>query len=527
LLSSQKFSFIDLAKSTEFQFSLRNAVYILEANMGVFNQAEVPWTEPTTKNVEGGGAYTMSPSLELVSILLTAFIKSNFYKSKEAEMERAKEIVNALNAVDPLFAAKAAVYARNEFGMRSITHVVAGEIANMKTLRGVPWVAKFLERVARRPDDILEIMSYLRGKYPMKVVDGRPYYVTAAMRRGFGARLARFDEYQLAKYRSETKALTLVDAVNQLHPPKTEALGKLVRNELKNEHTFEARLSVAGVEASSAETEEQKLSIRADAWKELIDSGRLGYMALLKNLRNIAQQAPDSLMRALSQLQDEKQIRKSLVLPFRYWTAYQEIQKDAANKIRLVLPALSNAAEIALKNVPKLPGRTLVALDYSGSMEGRMDIATQFAAVLYKANDSDLIAFNTAARELRFNPADTVLTLQQNIYMNTHPNGGTSFEAAFAYARARGEWYDRFVFISDAQDWAGRETPAQAWKTYSKQMGRTPSMFVIDTGGLGTLNFPANKVYYMTGFSEKIFDIMSQLDEDRNALVNKIEAIQF
>ena len=110
--------------------------------MGIFNQSAESIYTPDTTNVAGAKAFTVDPRYELASILLTSFVKDKFYRSKETERDR---LVALLNQVDPLFAAKAAIYARNEFGMRSITHIMAGELAHRT--KYVPWTSAFFKAV--------------------------------------------------------------------------------------------------------------------------------------------------------------------------------------------------------------------------------------------------------------------------------------------------------------------------------------------------------------------------------------------
>lgn len=94
--------------------------------MAKFNSSSAVMSRPNTKNRAGGDAYTMSAKTELASVLLTSFLNDKYYKSgKEVQ----KQIVDLLDKVEPEFAAKAAVYARKEFGMRSVSHLVAAELA--------------------------------------------------------------------------------------------------------------------------------------------------------------------------------------------------------------------------------------------------------------------------------------------------------------------------------------------------------------------------------------------------------------
>ena len=79
-----------------------------------------------TINRARGQAYVMTAEMQLDTILLTSFAQNQFYRKTENTF---LELRKLLAAVSPEFAAKAAIYARTEFGMRSITHVLAAEIA--------------------------------------------------------------------------------------------------------------------------------------------------------------------------------------------------------------------------------------------------------------------------------------------------------------------------------------------------------------------------------------------------------------
>jgi hypothetical protein len=58
----------------------------------------------------GGRAFIESPKSELVSILLTATLSDQFYRSGDATAARVKELVAGSD--DKAFVAKAAIYAR-------------------------------------------------------------------------------------------------------------------------------------------------------------------------------------------------------------------------------------------------------------------------------------------------------------------------------------------------------------------------------------------------------------------------------
>jgi len=230
-----------------------------------------------TENYAGGQAFTESPELEFISILLTSFVEDQYYKSAEKTLQR---VVDLVNTCSPEFVAKAAVFARTEFGMRSISHAVAAELA--KNISGKDWAKRFYNRIVHRPDDMLEILAYFRAKNSGKLAN--------AMKNGFSAAFSKFDSYQLAKYRGEKRDIKLVDLVNLVHPVPSdknrEALAQLIKGELKSTETWESKLSKAG---QNAETETEVSENKRMAWKELIISKKIGYFALLRNLRNIAE----------------------------------------------------------------------------------------------------------------------------------------------------------------------------------------------------------------------------------------------
>ncbi len=463
-----------------------------------------------TTNLAGGSAFTRTPKGELVSILLTATLEDSFYRKGNATMQRVRELIAAVD--DKSFVAKAAIYARNQGGMRSVTHLVAAELA--RTVKGAEWTKHFYQLVVRRPDDVLEILAcYL--------VMGEST-VPNSLKKGLGAALARFDEYQLAKYRRENSELKLVDAVNLIHPPHTGALRKLVRGELAPAETWETKLTQAG--AKARDEGEDLESLKADAWQELISSRKLGYFALLRNLRNILAQAPDSVDAALEMLVDERLIAKSLVLPFRYLTAVDAVQQSNLPRAGDAMAAISEAADKALANVPRFDGRTLVALDGSGSMMGRpLQIGSLFAAVLAKANKgADVMIFSNDAEFIPLNRRDSTLTLAREIARRA-PGGGTSFHAIFEQAKSA---YDRVVILSDMQGWIGYSTPVSAFNAWKQRTDSDPRVFSFDLAGYGTLQFPERNVYCLAGFSDKTLQTMSFLEQDRNALVREIESIQ-
>jgi hypothetical protein len=465
--------------------------------------------ESKTENLAGGEAYTETPKLQLTTMVLTSFLKEQYYRSEKTQLVELKQL---LTQVPPEYAAKVAIYARQQFGMRSISHVIAAEIAH--NVHGEDWTKHFYNAVIHRPDDITEIIAYYLTNY------GK---LPNALKKGLAKSFDKFDGYHLAKYRSATKKIKLVDAVNLVHPKpmgkNSEALKQLIENKLVSTDTWETELTKAG---QKAETEESKMELKKEAWTNLVQTGKIGYFALLRNLRNIIDQAPEIIPKALSLLTNEELIKKSLVLPFRYQTALKALEQHGPTP-REVTIAINKAVDISLKNVPYLDGKTLIALDCSGSMEGQpLEIGALFAAVLYKANDADLILFSNDAEYYNPNPLDTTLSLAQQIRSRAEA-AGTNFHAIFQRASKP---YTRIIILSDMQAWIGFDTPKTSFTEYKQKTNSDPYIYSFDLQGNGNLQFPERNIYALAGFSEKIFDVMPLLEQNRTALIKKIEAIK-
>lgn len=507
----------------------------------------LPNHAPDAVNMEKAPAWQMSPKLELAAILLTSLMTDQFYRSSSDAQKR----LATLAAQEPKFAAQAALYARREFGMRSAAHVAAAAIA--QSAKGETWTKDLFRKIVYRPDDMAEILALLADN------KGQLNAVPNSVKKGFGQAISQLSPYQLAKYRLEGHKVNLADIVNLCHPKPSEknraALQALMQGSLRQQEenaTWEARLSAAGQEqgADAAETAELQAAAKEHAWSDLLSNNQLGYFALLRNLRNIHSQAPEALDLALEQLRDPARIKRSLVFPYRYLTAMQHTPDDP--RIRA---AISDAADIALDNAPLLPGRTLVCVDNSGSMSwgagGQVRIArprqkagkesqpqtmlptvtashqaAMFAAALFKAAPQtkdcqvDIMTFGDHAKYRRdLNPRDSLLSLTFALIEN---QGGTSYQAIFRKAAEEKQVYDRFIILSDSQSWLGH--PGQTGlKNYRQSTGANPAVYAVDLVSYGTLQFPEEKCAAIAGFSEKIFDLMALLEDDRNALLNRIE----
>jgi 60 kDa SS-A/Ro ribonucleoprotein len=474
---------------------------------------------PNTINRAGGDAWAQTPEAALVGLATTSTLANQFYRSAD---ETVLEAIALVGQVDPYFAAQTAVYARTTENLRSISHLMAAEIAH--TVKGETWTKNFYNAVVARPDDVTEILSAYIAMY------GKP--IPNSLKKGLGLALGKFDAYQLAKYRGEKNGLSLVDAVNLVHARPTgknaEALSQLVNGTLRSAGTFEATLSAAGSDAGA----------KTAAWGELITTGKIGYMALLKNLRNVAEQAPELVPAALALLTDRKRVLNSKVLPFRFITAASQLQSYPK-----ILQGISDAVDISLENLPDLGESAYIVVDGSASMQQAVAgndqmtckyVGALFAAALFKRSGATVAVFGDDCGIVTgLNPADSTLSLADRINQATF-GSSTNFQSIFERAEKK---YDTVVIFSDMQAWVqsavtryggyGYSNPAPALAEYQRRTKATPKVFAFDLTGYGSTQFPEKGVYQMSGFSDKSVAMIGKFREDPAALISEVKKISF
>jgi 60 kDa SS-A/Ro ribonucleoprotein len=500
--------------------------------MSRFNQTR---TVEKTYNEAGGRAYKMNDKESLVKILLNSLMQDGFYKSSKEVYNELLELTNKL----PEFAAKTALYSRRECGMRTITHIVAGEVVNK--VKNEEWTRRFLKNVCIRVDDITEILSYYIN------VHGKP--IPSRLKRGLGDAFQKFDNYQISKYQAKNKKLSLAKAVKLIHvKPRKDMEGtfkSLIEGTLKAKKTFQHSISKNLV---GAKTEAEKEAGKAKAWSELIDNRSLGYMALLKNLRNIVESCPDKIDKVIAQLTNRNLIKKSMVFPFRYIKAF-EMLDEFKNKINLTKQlriaelkvALDNAVEMSLDNIPKLEGKTLVAIDRSSSMGNGISefagIATLFGIATHKSMGGDVMIFGDTAEYVNVNKTRSLIqNIKTHLKYNSNNWGSTSkhnvghgTNLSSVFDAIGDTKYDRIFVFSDMQTWqetwCGRGLE-KSYKSYKSRLGINPYLYSFDLSSNATTQFSGSKVCQMGGLSDKIFDIIENFEKEPTSLVKKIEQIE-
>jgi len=451
-------------------------------NSNIVSKPQIP-----TTNLAGGEAFKQSAKAELAFAVLTSFLDDKFYESSSARLERIQNLIREIS--DHQFLAKLAIITRKEFHMRSTFHVLAAELA--KVHRGDNLVFKVIVNGVERPDDLTEIVAYLGKPIPNQV------------KKACAKVLQGLSEYSLGKYKQSRKEVSLVDLFNLTSPkptsPEQDAMWKkFIKGELKSPDTWEVAIS-------ASELHEDKV----EEWTRLVLENKLGYMALLRNLNNIDKYASSEAIKiACEKIDNKEEVKKSMQFPFSFYTAYKHVENQD------MLEAISKGLEYSLENVPTFEGKTLIAVDASCSMrntERAIDIAALFAGALFKANNAELIMYDTSVQKVKLLKATPILEMSK--IMESLVNGGaTRTSLVFEYALQ--EKFDRIVIISDNESWSEHNVQ-NVYDRYRKF--NDSFVYAIDIAGYGTIDIKSSKkVFHLAGWSEKIFDFMSVAEKGKN-----------
>jgi hypothetical protein len=255
--------------------------------------------------------------------------------------------------------------------------------------------------------------------------------LSAQAKKGLARAFAKFDAYQLAKY-DRNAPVKLRDVMFLVHPKPSQVQAplwkQLADRELGSADTWEVALSAGGDKKASFE--------------RLLREGKLGYLALLRNLRNMVQADVDEDL-IVSALAARKGAQR--VLPFRYVAA--------ARACPALEPEIDSALMASIAEQETLPGRTIVLVDVSGSMavplSRRSDLTRMGAgaalAAIVKAEKLRVFTFSNDVKEVPVRRGMPGV----DAVVDSQPHGGTQLGKAVEVLNQLD--HDRLIVITDEQ----------------------------------------------------------------------------
>lgn len=491
------------------------------------------------RNHEGANAYVLTPQLELYTRVVTSTLSDKFYEGAEANIQHLRELV-AQN--DPVFVAKLAVYARERMHLRSVPLVLAVELA--KASRGNSVVGKAVGRVTQRADEITELLAYYE-QANQRAGTKRLNKLSKQVQKGLAEAFNRFDEYQFAKY-DRDGAIKLKDALFLVHPKAKDAaqqamFDKIAKGGLQVPYTWEVELSRLGQVAYASEA--AKRDAFTAKWEELIANGALGYMALLRNLRNIleAQVNRSSIKLVCAKIADAEQVARSKQLPFRFLSAYRELAVVKSPDTGRVLEALEEAVLQSAVNIKGFDEGTtvVVACDVSGSMQ--KPVSAKSKVQLFDVGlVLGMLLQRRCERVITGMFGDTWKTIgvpKRNVLANAMEFRKREGEVGYStnghlviqdLIDSRRE-VDKIMVFTDCQLWnSNGGSPITAlWAKY-KLIAPGAKLYLFDLAGYGStpLSMHGGDVFLIAGWSDKVFDVVNAIEAGGNA-VSEIMKVEF
>ena len=374
------------------------------------------------RNSVGIPVQSISPEKQLKRLVLASMLwEKQFYMDGKHHADLIAELVKQ---VEPSEVACLAKDARTKFKLRHIPLLLTRELARIGQLN-----ASVLTDVIQRADEMSEFLSiyWKDGKTPL----------SNQVKKGLAAAFVKFNEYQLAKYNKNSAAVSMRDVMFLSHAkPKDEAQAALFKR-------------VANQELATPDTWETQLSAGADkkeTFSRLMAEKGLGALAFLRNLRNMANAGVD-----------EQEIRKyaatvdvTKVLPFRYIAAAR------------IMPQFEDMLEAmmlrSLATLEKLPGKTILMVDVSGSMFHtkiseksdleRFDAAAALAMLCNEVcEEVEIYTFSTSAKRVAPRSGFAL----RDALLNSQGHGGTNLGVSLR--EIQGSKRDRIIVFTDEQSY--------------------------------------------------------------------------
>lgn len=492
-----------------------------------------------TVNVAGTSAYSREYKNEIVSIVMNSLLNGDSYY--ESDASRIKNIENQMkkglsdNLENAEFLAKAMVYARTMGNLRSVSHLMGTVLS--ENVKHSDFMRPALRTVMLRPDDATEMVSLFLNRH-------RDSMIPNVLKRAIKDSLENtWDEYQLKKYEGTSKEVKLKDLIKLTHPNPT----RLVESgKAKDPFVFRRVIEETLSNIATAQTVNAGStgSERAGNYKQMLRDRKLGYMGALKNIKNILTAGADdeTVDMLCNLLINEKALRNSMVLPFRFVQAYNEVSNISYDRIKIkkVLKAIEDAFTLSAKNVPIVEDGESVAilLDESGSMGGwgSESLTSTSPFMLGKTLMASMLTGLDKTRTVGYLWADNAREISVNgspfefMTRTRTQGGGTDISGAFNGLMRTKTKVDKIVIITDMQH-NSLSSVDNKIKEYKRLVNPNVKVLFwnIQGYGRGTPVAMKGEVLEMNGFNDKMLDVAAKMLKysDVNYLVKEIEAIKF
>lgn len=397
-------------------------------------------------NFMDGISYKTDPLLELEMVAASSiFGERSYYKTSDATTNDFVKVCD--NALDYDFEGvlHLAKKLRHEYNMRLNPALIMVRAAMHKNRK------KFNEENAAFMrgciEDVISIPTDIWNQFELWMFfNGTKNKLPTILKRAWASCLSKTSKYQLAKYKTKAKIIDLV-RISHAH---SEGIDELMKS--------------GTIAVKDEESTWEKLRSEGKSWREILQNTYVSHMALLRNLNGIFSEIHSSdILKQVSDLL-EQGVQSGKQFPFRYYTAMKNLGDIVfKSDVKLVL---NHCLDNAMKNFPKLYGKTICLSDNSGSAWGC--VPTQYGSVkiaeidnlssvmtAYNSDEGYVGIFGDKLEIERVNKHDGILS-QLNYIQNKHSGSiGAGTENGiwifFRDAIKNKVYYDNIFIYSDQQ----------------------------------------------------------------------------
>ena len=507
----------------------------------------------TTRNHHGATVHQLDALETLFSrVLGSLFGESTHYEKRTAESDYKKlcDTISEVADEDKEYVLKIAQLGR-EYNMIQYPLAVLTACMNDERFKGEDFIDEntgknkmqtYSQYIIRRGKDILDILAMQMNVYGFDVVSkgrgkNKTYHrnqpLPTQMRKVLKGKLESFNEYQLSKALGESKEVSMADAVKLLHPdPRKARVGRDFYKDII-EGNVKMGADSAQVQSELAKVNNKNSKTTKKDVAKSIDTSTV--MAIVKNLVALDRQGllddkqtVDSIVKKLT---DKKEIQKSRLLPFRFYSAYNEVLylRPSQGRAR-VLDALIEALDLSIDNLPDITGYSAILVDMSGSMDYTIsrdskvtakDVAMILGAICAKKGTADVYLFASWCKQLNVSRKSTIMDIVKDM-KRSDVYGGTYLDNALKVIEKSGAKYDNLIVLSDNDcykyDNYSRTFSIKGWDWSADddinkliKKGVFKKVFINNLLGndFAIVNTDDYRKNLITGFSERIVDVIN------------------
>jgi len=504
-----------------------------------------------TKNKAGGVAYKLSDREALAQLAATGCLSNTFYTSAKEQLDTVKDLTNKISSSKGgnEFIAKLAVYARKSAYMKDMPAYLLSFLA----VRDPDLYERIFSLVMDNGKMIRNHVQIIRSGE----IDGRKS-MPRAMRRQLKAWFARRKNDRLFKD-SVGNNPSMADVIKMVRPKPQNATQEALYSYLIGKkpisgEIFDATESnlptfvkeyesckkslVAGKSVSKVPNVPfqmlDSLGLSNEHWTEIARNAKWQMTRMNINTfqRHGVFEKKALVNLVANRLRDPDEIKNAKAFPYQLMAAYM----NSTNAPFDIREALQDAMEIALENIPKIPGNIWIFPDVSGSMSSSitgygsgkasavkcLDVAALVAAAFLRTNKqakvipfSDRLETNVAKK---LNPRDSVMTNAEKF--KKCYGGGTRTALGVKHLAETNQDVDLVIYVSDNQSWLGsgwfgnQKTETLKYWDQIKNNNPNAKMICIDIQPYGNTQAPnRDDIMNIGGFSDVVWDVVAQFSQ--------------